>query len=335
MMKVIDVHNHLYPTDWMDHLEGRAGSPTMKRLGDCNMIFYYADAPLAHIRKAGHFDVEARLDDTNQYGIDIDVLSMTCPSVELVPADEGVLWAKKINDYYAEVCRKHRGRFYAFACLPYQAPKESVKELERAYKDLGVKGVTIFSNIAGDPIYSSELYPVYEAAEAYDLPIFVHPGPPVTTDALKRVKMPTPLYGFLLDTTMAVSGLIFSGVLERFPRLKLIHAHLGGVFPYMVGRINGFFTDGLAPEWGYSLPNLPSFYYRRQVYVDCVSFHPPALHCALEYIGVDHILLGTDYPHPLGGAPEAIQSVKDLHLSDEETAKILGGNAARLMGLEE
>lgn len=147
--------------------------------------------------------------------------------------------------------------------------------------------------------------------------------------------MPTSLYGFIMDTSIAVTGLIFSGVLERFPNLKMIHAHLGGVFPYMVGRINGIFTDNIAVEWGYSIPKLPSEYYKRQVYVDCVSFHLPALRCALEFLGVDHILLGTDYPHPLGGAEQAIQSIKDLKLSQGDTEKIFSANAVKLLKLEQ
>ncbi len=193
----------------------------------------------------------------------------------------------------------------------------------------------MFSNINGRPIYSPEFYPLYEMAEALDLPIFIHPAPPITTEILKSVNMPPPLYGFILDTTIAVTGLIFHGVLERFRNLKIIHAHLGGVFPYMVGRINGIFTDNLAAEYGYSLPELPSAYYKRQVYVDCVSFHLPALRCALEFLGSDHLLLGTDYPHPLGGAEGVIQSLEDLQLPVKDLEKIFSRNAMKLFNLED
>jgi aminocarboxymuconate-semialdehyde decarboxylase len=333
-MKVIDLHNHLFPPAWIDYLEDRPGSPTLKRTGPGSMIFYYADRPLSHVHKAGHYDVDARLEDMDRYAIDTQILSLTTPSVEFLPAGEGETWAKKVNDTFADICRTHKGRFHAFATLPFQQPEACVKELERAYKDLGVKGVTIFSNIVGKPIYTPEFYPIYEMAEAYGLPLFIHPAPPITTEVLKRVGMPTSLYGFIFDTTMAVSGLIFSGVLERFPKLKLIHAHLGGVFPYMVGRIDATFTDGIAVEWGYSLPELPSVYYQRQVYVDCVSFHLPAVRCAIEFLGIDHILLGTDYPHPLGGAEKAIKSINDLQLSQEDREKIFSGNAISLLGLD-
>ena len=121
-MKIIDVHNHLFPPAWIDHLEDRPGSPTLKRTGPGTMIFYYADRPLSHVHKAGHFDVAARLEDMDRYGIDSQILSLTTPSVEFLPADEGVMWAKKVNDIFAEYCRRIKDRFHAFATLPYQKP---------------------------------------------------------------------------------------------------------------------------------------------------------------------------------------------------------------------
>ena len=143
---------------------------------------------------------------------------------------------------------------------------------------------------------------------------------------------PFPLFGFTFDTTMAVVSLIFQGVLERFPRLKLIQAHLGGVVPYLVQRMEDSFRS-YSQEWGFQLSKLPSEYYQSQVYVDSISFHLPAMQCALEFMGSEHILLGTDYAHPVGDPERAIASVKDLGLPREETDKILGGNAARLFGL--
>jgi len=216
--------------------------------------------------------------------------------------------------------------------LPLLDVKASVKELERAYKDLGAKGAILFSNIKGRPIYISKFFPLYEAAEDLEIPIFIHPAPPLTTEVMKKASMPLPLFGFILDTTMAVTGLIFQGVLETFPRLKIIQAHLGGVFPYMVGRVNDSFKS-YAKDYGLSLPQLPSDYYKRNVYIDAISFHLPAMKCALEFLGPDHILLGTDYAHPVGGPEKVIGFVKNLGLSEEETERILWKNAAQLFKL--
>jgi len=327
-MKIIDVHNHLYPVEWMEYLEGRKGSLTMTRTGPTNMVFSYEGMRLATVSRPGHYDPEARIVDLDAYGIDVQMVSLTTPSVELINASEGVAWARKVNDSLAAMCGKYPGRFYFFATLPFQDVKESVKELERA-ADLGARGITLFSNLAGKPVYLPEFLPIYEAAEQHDLPLFVHPAPPVTTEAMKAVRMPLPLYGFILDTTMAVTGLIFTGVFERFPRLKLVHAHLGGVFPYMVGRVDDCFNT-YAPDFGYSLSLPPSEYYRRNVYVDTISFHLPAMHC----LGVDRLMVGTDYAHPIGGPDRIMAFVRDLKLPEEGQEKILWRNAARLFKVD-
>jgi aminocarboxymuconate-semialdehyde decarboxylase len=333
-MKSIDVHNHLYPKEWMEYLDGRAGSPTMTRTGPTSMVFYSDGMRLATVSRPGHYDPEPRIKDIDGYGIDIQVVSLTCPSVELIPAKEGVVWAKKVNDYLADMCSKYKGRFYAYATLPYQDVKESVKELERAHNELGAKGVMLFSNLAGKPVYAPEFYPIYEAAAELNMPFFIHPAPPVTSDAMKRVQMPLPLYGFIIDTTMAITGLIFTGVLEKLPKLKFIHGHLGGVFPYMVGRINDCFHTYAADHDYYPLPKEPSEYYREQVWDDAISFHLPAMKCALEFMGADHLLIGTDYAHPIGGPDRVAQFVNDLGLSQEDTEKIFYKNAMKLFNIE-
>jgi aminocarboxymuconate-semialdehyde decarboxylase len=305
----------------------------MEQTGPTSFVFYYKGARLATVSRPGHYDPGPRIQDLDEYGIDIQMISVTTPSAELIPAKEGVPWAKRMNDYLASVCDEYKGRFYAYATLPYQDVKASLKELERAYKELGVRGITMFSNLAGKPIYAPQFLPIYEAAEAFDLPIFIHPAPPITTDALKRVEMPLPLYGFVLDTTMAVTGLIFKGVFDRFPNLKIVHSHLGGVFPYLVGRINDSFRS-YAQDYGITLDDLPTEYYRRNVWVDAISFHLPAMKCALEYLGAEHIMVGTDYAHPIGGPEKVMGFVKGLDLSPEDYEKIAWRNAAKLFRLD-
>ena len=333
MTRTIDVHNHLYPKEWMDYLEHRTESPRMERTGPTSMTFYSENVPLAHISRAGHYDPAARMEDMDKYGIDTQILSLTTPSVELVPPNDGVKWARRVNDYLASVCQKYPERFYAYATLPYQDVDEAIKELERAYKNLGVKGIIMFSNINGKPIASPEFCSIYAKAEEYELPILIHPAPPLTTDVMERLRLPSPLFGFVLDTTMAIISLIFQGVIEKYPKLKLIHSHLGGVVPYTVGRIDDSFNN-YSKEYGLELPRAPSDYYKRQVYVDTISYHLPAMRCCLDWLGPDHIMLGTDYAHPVGHIEEAICYVRDMGLSEEDTDKILGGNAIKIFDLE-
>ena len=127
--------------------------------------------------------------------------------------------------------------------------------------------------------------------------------------------------------------MIFHGILESFPQLKIIHAHLGGVFPYLVGRIDDSFKS-YSKDHGFSLQQLPSEYYKKNVYVDAISFHLPAMKCALEFLGPDHILMGTDYAHPIGGPERVVGFIKDLGLPEEDTEKILRKNAVKLFKLD-
>ena len=333
MARTIDVHNHLFPKMWLDYLETRTEWPTMRWTGPTSAVFYSGDVIMGHIDRAGHYDPEARIEDLDKYGLDIQILSLTSPGVEWLPAAEGVAWAKRINDYLAEVCHKYPERFYALAALPYQDMDEAMRELDRAYKDLGVKGIMMFSNIDGKSIASPEFEPLYAKAEEYGLPILIHPTSPLTAEAMRKVRLPFQLFGFTLDTTMAVISLIFQGVLEKHPGLNIIHTHLGGVVPYLVSRIEDSFK-GYAKEWGLELPKTPSQYYKEQVYPDSINYHMPALRCCLDWMGADHICLGTDYAHRVGRPEQAVAYIKSLGLSEEDTDKILGGNAARIFKLE-
>ena len=335
MSKVIDIHSHFFPKEYLDYMAKRKEFPNFEWTGPTSGIFHPMEGVIAgHVHKPGHYDAEARIKDMDELGVDAQVLSLTAPDVQSFPPAEGVIWAKKTNDCLAEICQKYPGRFYALATLPFQDIDESLKELDRAYKDLGLNGITMFSNINGKPITLEEFYPIYEKAAEYELPVMIHPAlTPLTAEAMKAVKLPFQLFGFTLDTSLAVVGLIFQGVLEKYPKLKLLHCHLGGVVPYLVGRMEIHFGS-YAKEWGHKLPKTPSEYYKSQVYVDSISMHMPAMKCCLEYVGADHICMGTDYPHRGGDPKLFIASVRDMPLSEKDINKVLGENAIRLLKLE-
>ncbi|MCX7857492.1 MAG: amidohydrolase [Deltaproteobacteria bacterium] len=327
-MRIIDVHNHLYPKEWLDYLEKHSKTLAVRKKDD-KILIYFKGTRLATIEKKGHIDPEARLQDMDEKKIDVQIISLSTPSVELAPKRDGIPWAKRLNDYFATLCQRSKGRFQFYAVLPLQDIPASIKELERAKTDLGAKGIIMFSNVCGKPIYFQEFYPIYEAASSLNLPILIHPGPPITSTVLKKVMMPVPLFGFVMDTTIAVTGLIYFGIFDRFPDLKIIHPHLGGVFPYLVGRINDAYK-AYGKDYRFCLKKEPSQYYRENVYVDSISFHTPSLLCAIEFMGTDRVLFGTDYAHPIGGIDKAIKSVRALNLKEEEKEKIFSENAKRL-----
>ncbi|KJS15481.1 MAG: hypothetical protein VR69_12970 [Peptococcaceae bacterium BRH_c4b] len=335
MVKSIDVHNHLYPVEWLEYLQKNA-NPRLVKTGPTSYLAYVNDVICAHIDRPGHYDPAARVEDLDKAGLDIQVLSQTIPSVELLSPEEGEVWAKRVNDSMAETCRKYPGRFYFYITLPYQDMDRAMKELERCKKEMGdyARGIMFFSNINGKPVASPEFMQLYAAAEEYQLPILVHPASPLTDEVMKKVKLPVQLFGYTLDTTMAVVTLIFSGVLEKHPNLKLIHCHLGGMAPYMLRRMDDSFK-GYGKEWGYEgLPKKPSEYYKAQVYPDTCNFNKAAVTCCYQEMGADHIVLGTDYAHRVGDPEGAIGSVNALDISAEDKDAILGLNAAKIFNIK-
>jgi aminocarboxymuconate-semialdehyde decarboxylase len=209
---------------------------------------------------------------------------------------------------------------------------EAVKEIDRAYRNLGVKGLSMFSNVNFKPLCSPEFYPIYSKAEEYGLPIFIHPALPFTAEIMKQHKLPAGVYGFTLDTTIAVMSLISNGVLERYPNMKIVHAHLGGVVPYLVRRMDAS-SRASSRELGIALPKPPSEYYKGQVYPDSISGYMPALRCCLDFVGSKHICLGTDYPHRTSNWKQDVSLLSNMGLSKEDIDDILGGNAARMFKL--
>lgn len=330
MRRVIDVHNHLFSGEWLEYLEKRTESPRLER-GEV-ITLYSHEAVTTHIVNRGHYDPAARVRDLDDAGIDTQIVSMTIPGVEELPPDDGVTWARKINDFYAEVSQKYPGRFYAYATLPCQEVNEAVKEIDRAYRDLGVKGLSMFSNVNFKPLCSPEFFPIYAKAEAYGLPVFIHPALPFTAEIMKRHRLPAGVYGFTLDTTLAVMSLISNGVLERYPKLKIVHAHLGGVVPYLARRMDAS-SRASSRELGIDLPKPPSEYYKEQVYPDSISGHMPALRCCLDFVGAEHICLGTDYPHRTSNWKQDVALLNEMGLSNDDIDNVLGGNAARIFQL--
>lgn len=335
--RTVDVHNHWYPPEYLDYLKSRTESPRMNQTGPNSFVALApGDVIVAHIDRPGHYDLEARIRDLDAAGLDTQVMSKTIPGPEMLPPKEGVYWAKKINDAYAKAVHDHPGRLYAMACLPYQAPDEAAKELERCYKELGVKGIQMFSNVNGEPLFLDKYDAIFSMASEWELPVLMHPTVPWTAAILDKLRIPYQLYGYTLDTTLSLISLIFNGVFEKHSKLRMVHGHLGGMVPYLVQRLQHSWK-GYAKEWGLSLSETPDVTYQKRVYPDTTSFYQPAMKCCLEWVGTGHLVVGTDYAHRVGDPEGAIKSVKDLgaaiNMSANEVDMILGKNAEALFKL--
>ena len=161
-----------------------------------------------------HIDLEKRLEAMDRYDVDMQVLTLTTPGVEREEPERGIRLARVVNDAFSEIVEKYPERFTALATLPMQEPRAAVEELERAVGELGLRGVTIFSNVNGKPLDSKEFWPVYEKASKMGVPLFIHPTTPIDEGAMGDYRL-VPILGFPLDTSLALLRLVFSGVLKR------------------------------------------------------------------------------------------------------------------------
>src|SRR5947207_4520139 len=195
---------------------------------------------------------------------------------------------------------------------------------------LHFRGAMVFSNVNGVALSDQRFWKLYEVANELGAVFHIHPTNPVGVEAMLDYWL-MPLVGFPLDTTLAAAGLVFSGVAERFPKIRWVLGHLGGAIPYLAERIDGGFHA--FAECRAHIDRPPSTYLK-EFYYDSVNFDPRALQLAIEFAGASHILAGSDYPHQIGSIPKMFSSIHALEVSNADKAAILGGNAAQLLALD-
>jgi aminocarboxymuconate-semialdehyde decarboxylase len=326
-MKVVDVHNHFYPPAYIDAL--RAGDSTvrvtMDREGNPE-IHYPGDYNVA---VPGHRDIEYRQDVLERAGVTTQVISFTTPGTHVESPERAVRFSQLVNDAFARIVADRSPRFAAYATLPLNDPLASVAELRRAIEQLGLRGAMLFSNVNGVALSDERFWPLYEAADSLGAVLHIHPTSPVGVEAMEKYWL-MPLVGFPTDTTLAAASLVFSGVPERFPGIRWVLGHLGGAIPYLAERLDRGYRA--FPECRANISRPPSEYLKGWYY-DTVNFDPKALRLAIEFAGAEHILAGSDYPHRIGSIPTMISSLTGLGLDGDETAAVLGGNAAALLGV--
>lgn len=326
-MRVIDVHNHFYPPEYLDALKsGRSlVKVTMDASGDPH-IHYPGDYNVA---VAGHRDIAYRQEVLQKEGVDTQVITLTTPGTHVESGATAVALASLVNDAFARIIAERGPRFSALATLPLNDPRASLRELRRAVEQLRLPGAMLFSNVNGVALADERFWPLYEYADANGIVLHVHPTSPVGVEAMTQFWL-MPLVGFLMDTTLAAAHLVFSGVPERFPRIKWVLGHLGGAIPYLAERLDrGYHAF---KECRANIRRVPSDYLKTWYY-DTVNFDAKALRLAIEFAGADHLLAGSDYPHQIGSIPKMLAALRALPLSDAEKAGILGGNAQRVYGL--
>jgi aminocarboxymuconate-semialdehyde decarboxylase len=294
-----------------------AGNPVLGYPGDYNVAVQ------------GHRDIAYRDEVLEREGVDMQVLSFTTPGTHVETPARAAALARLVNDAFAAVVRARGQRFTALATLPLNDPAASAAELERAVTQLGLRGAMLFGNVNGVALADARFTPLYQTADRLGAVLYVHPTNPVGVEAMTEYWL-MPLVGFLFDTTLAAAQLVFSGVVERFPHIRWVLGHLGGAIPYIAERLDRGYEA--FPECRAHIRVAPSEYLKG-FYYDTVNFDPKALRLAVEFAGTRQILAGSDYPHRIGSLSSMRDSLSRLDVSAEDRALILGGNAARLLGV--
>jgi len=197
-------------------------------------------------------------------------------------------------------------------------------------RDLKLPGAMVFSNVNGIGLDDERFRPVYEVANDLDAVLMIHPTFPLGVEAMEQYWL-MPLNGFLFDTTLAASKLVFSGTVKRYPRIRWILGHLGGTIPYLAERLDRGWRA--FRECRVHIDEPPTTYLKRHFWYDTVNFATGPLMLAIDFAGADHILAGSDYPHKIGSIPLMLEAIRSLPISDEDQAGILGGNAQKLLGV--
>jgi aminocarboxymuconate-semialdehyde decarboxylase len=326
-MRVIDFHNHYYPPEYVEALQSPTSPSSVKVTYDPDgnpCVHYPGDY---NILVPGHRDIAYRTRVLVELGVDTQVLSFTTPGVHVESQALAVEWARVVNDAFARTVRDGRGRFAALATLPLNDPLASARELERAMKDLGLPGAMVFSNVNHVALADERYEPLWRKADELGAVIYIHPTNPLGVEAMLDYWL-MPLVGFLFDTTLAASKLVFSGIVVRYPRIRWVLTHMGGAIPYLAERLDRGYRA--FAECRRHIDRPPSEYLRT-FYFDTVNFNPSAVQLALDFAGPDRLLAGSDFPHQIGSIPLMLDTLRSLDVSDEVREKIMGRNAEMLL----
>jgi aminocarboxymuconate-semialdehyde decarboxylase len=321
----IDVHAHMIPAPFVQ------GDEVHFPLAGSGETHTLPLRPMNNFPDDSIYSIERRLRDMDAQGIDMHVISLQPMFADALPVDRAIRVCRGINNAFAQVVAANPQRFLALANLPMQSPEDAARELERAVRELGLRGAEICSQIAGKNLDDASLAPFFAKAQELDVPIFIHPaGVPGLGERLGRYYL-TNLIGNPMDTTIAAASLIFGGVLRDFPRLKVYLAHGGGACPYIRYRWDHGWK--VRDEGKHFITRPPSEYFS-QLYFDSLTHGGPALSFLASTVGAERIMLGTDYPFDMGAynSVAAIQNV--IGVTDAERDLMLGGNAMRLFKID-
>ncbi len=325
-MTVIDVHTHMLNEEWLKRILQHGGRYTEQEIGGNRMIV--ADGAPFMTLTDPMFDYAQRIKDMDAAGVDIAIVSLTCPSAYWGGEEISIGTARMMNDDMAAQQKAYPDRIRFFATLPWQYPQAAVAELERAVS-IGAVGVFVAANINNMSLTDPTLKPIWDAIDEKALPVLIHPtAPPGVGDMdMGRYNLVASV-GFMYDTSLAVSRMIFDGFFDRYQKLKIIAAHAGGTLPYLVGRLDFCYEN--MPPCREVISKPPSTYFDR-FYYDSVTFTQEALDLCVHVGGAGNVLFGSDYPHNIGDMKGCLSRVDAL--APDVRDAVRNKNAERIFNL--
>ncbi len=327
----IDMYAHVFPTKYKEAFYKRLSLTTP------------GSKSRQHEAEQALWDMDFRRQMVDQYHDLVQVLSVSLPLLEILPSSKDAAEVARIgNDELAEIIAKYPRQFIAgVATLPLTDMDAALNETDRAINELGFKGVLISSNIKGKPLDSPEFMPLYQKMADYDLPIWIHPQshpamPGYDLEERSQYGI-AEAFGWPYETTVAMARLSCSGVLEKYPDLKFITHHCGGMASFYGQRLNSFNRRTVLAEGGEQLSKAPTDYLRMFYNDTVVNGNTPSLMCSYAFFGVEHLVFGTDVPfgpeHGHMFIRNTIRAVEQMDIPDADKKKIFEDNARKLLHL--